>query len=172
MLDQESASQEIDLHMEKLTHIDDDGAVQMVDVTQKEVTTREAVAAGEIKVNKETIDLISRGVMPKGNVLETARLAGIMAAKRTSDIIPLCHPLGLTGIDVSFEILEDQISVEAVVRVSGKTGVEMEALLAASVSLLTVYDMCKAVDKGMLIDNVRLLKKTGGASGDYVRPCE
>jgi cyclic pyranopterin phosphate synthase len=158
--------------MEKLTHIDDDGAVQMVDVTQKELTTREAVAAGEIKVSKETIDLISRGEMPKGNVLETARIAGIMAAKRTSEIIPLCHPLGITGIDVSFEILEAQISVEAVVRVPGKTGVEMEALLAASVSLLTVYDMCKAVDKGMQIDNVRLLKKTGGASGDYVRPCE
>ena len=172
MLAQESASQEIDLHMEKLTHIDDDGAVQMVDVTQKEVTTREAVAAGEIKVSKATIDLISRGEMPKGNVLETARLAGIMAAKRTSEIIPLCHPLGITGIDISLEVSENKISVEAVVRVPGKTGVEMEALLAASVSLLTVYDMCKAVDKGMLIDNVRLLKKTGGASGDYVRPCE
>ncbi len=155
--------------MKKLTHIREDGAVQMVDVTQKEATSREAAAAGEIRMSTETVDLIARGELPKGNVLETARLAGIMAAKRTSEIIPLCHPLGVTGIDISFEVSEDRISVEAVVRVPGKTGVEMEALLAASVSLLTIYDMCKAVDKGMAIGNVRLLRKTGGSSGDFVR---
>ena len=155
--------------MKKLTHIREDGAVQMVDVTQKEATSREAVAAGEIRMSTETVDLIARGELPKGNVLETARLAGIMAAKRTSEIIPLCHPLGVTGIGISFEVSEDRISVEAVVRVPGKTGVEMEALLAASVSLLTIYDMCKAVDKGMAIGNVRLLRKTGGSSGDFVR---
>ena len=155
--------------MKKLTHIREDGAVQMVDVTQKEATSREAVAAGEIRMSTETVDLIARGELPKGNVLETARLAGIMAAKRTSEIIPLCHPLGVTGIGISFEVSEDRISVEAVVRVPGKTGVEMEALLAASVSLLTIYDMCKAVDKGMAIGNVRLLRKTGASSGDFVR---
>ncbi|HCR17119.1 MAG TPA: cyclic pyranopterin monophosphate synthase MoaC [Candidatus Latescibacteria bacterium] len=155
--------------MKKLTHIREDGAVQMVDVTQKEATSREAVAAGEIRMSTETVDLIARGELPKGNVLETARLAGIMAAKRTSEIIPLCHPLGVTGIGISFEVSEDRISVEAVVRVPGKTGVEMEALLAASVSLLTIYDMCKAVDKGMAIGNVRLMWKTGGSSGDFVR---
>ena len=155
--------------MKKLTHIREDGAVQMVDVTKKEATSREAVAAGEIRMSRETVDLIARGELPKGNVLETARLAGIMAAKRTSEIIPLCHPLGVTGIDISFEVSEDRISVEAVVRVPGKTGVEMEALLTASVSLLTIYDMCKAVDKGMAIGNVRLLRKTGGSSGDFVR---
>ena len=155
--------------MKKLTHIREDGAVQMVDVTQKEATSREAVAAGEIRMSTETVDLIARGELPKGNVLETARLAGIMAAKRTSEIIPLCHPLGVTGIGISFEVSEDRISVEAVVRVPGKTGVEMEALLTASVSLLTIYDMCKAVDKGMAIGNVRLMWKTGGSSGDFVR---
>ena len=155
--------------MKKLTHIREDGAVQMVDVTKKEATSREAVAAGEIRMSTETVDLIARGELPKGNVLETARLAGIMAAKRTSEIIPLCHPLGVTGIGISFEVSEDRISVEAVVRVPGKTGVEMEALLAASVSLLTIYDMCKAVDKGMAIGNVRLLRKTGASSGDFVR---
>ena len=155
--------------MKKLTHIREDGAVQMVDVTKKEATSREAVAAGEIRMSRETVDLIARGELPKGNVLETARLAGIMAAKRTSEIIPLCHPLGVTGIDISFEVSEDRISVEVVVRVPGKTGVEMEALLGASVSLLTIYDMCKAVDKGMAIGNVRLMWKTGGSSGDFVR---
>ena len=155
--------------MKKLTHIREDGAVQMVDVTKKEATSWEAVAAGEIRMSRQTVDLIARGELPKGNVLETARLAGIMAAKRTSEIIPLCHPLGVTGIDISFEVSEDRISVEAVVRVPGKTGVEMEALLAASVSLLTIYDMCKAVDKGMAIGNVRLMWKRGGSSGDFVR---
>ena len=155
--------------MDKLTHIDADGAVKMVDVTSKEVTYREAVAAGRILTSKETIDLVSRGELPKGNVLETARLAGVMAAKRTSDLIPLCHPIGITGVDISFEVLDDQISVEVCVRVPGRTGVEMEALTAASVSLLTIYDMCKAVDKGMVIGEVRLLEKSGGSGGDYIR---
>ena len=158
--------------LKKLTHIDEDGAVRMVDVTKKEVTQREAVAAGEIVVSRETIELISRGELPKGNVLETARIAGIMAAKHTSDLIPLCHPLSITGVSVTFEVQDNRIGVETRVRVPGRTGVEMEALAAASISLLTIYDMCKAVDKGMIIENVRLLKKTGGTTGDFIRDQE
>ena len=141
----------------------------MVDVTEKAVTDREAVAGGEIVMDPETARLVSRGALPKGNVLETARIAGIMAAKRTWELIPLCHPVDPTGIDLSFEVGQDRIEAEASVRVTGKTGVEMEALTAVSTALLTIYDMCKAVDKDMAIRNIRLLRKTGGRSGDYVR---
>lgn len=155
--------------MAKLTHIGEDGAVRMVDVTDKAVTEREAVVAGEIAMMPETIRLISQGEMPKGNVLETARIAGIMAAKRTSDIIPLCHPLAITGIDLAFEVFDTRIEARASVRVPDRTGVEMEALTAVSVALLTIYDMCKAADRGMVIGNIRLLKKTGGRSGTFVR---
>lgn len=155
--------------MAKLTHIGDDGAVRMVDVTDKAVTDREAVVAGEIVMQSETVRLISQGEMPKGNVLETARIAGIMAAKRTSDIIPLCHPLAITGIDLTFEVFETRIEARACVRVPDRTGVEMEALTAVSVALLTIYDMCKAVDRGMVIGRIRLLHKSGGRSGTYVR---
>ncbi len=155
--------------MEKLTHIDEDGAVRMVDVTEKAVTDREAVAAGEIRMRAETVRLIGQGDLPKGNVLETARIAGIMAAKQTSDLIPLCHPISITGIDLTFKVDRDRIEATARVRVPDRTGVEMEALSAVGVALLTVYDMCKAVDKGMVIDNLRLLKKTGGRSGTYSR---
>ena len=151
--------------MEKLTHIADDGAVRMVDVTEKAVTDREAVAVGEIRVRPETVRLIGQGDLPKGNVLETARIAGIMAAKQTSDLIPLCHPISITGIDLTFKVDRDRIEATARVRVPDRTGVEMEALSAVSVALLTIYDMCKAVDRGMVIDNLRLLKKTGGRSG-------
>lgn len=156
--------------MAELTHIQEDGSVRMVDVTGKDVTQREAVAAGEIRMQPETVRTITEGRVPKGNVLETARLAGIMAAKRTSDLIPLCHPLNVTGVDVSFERREDGFDVEARVRLPDRTGVEMEALTAASVALLTVYDMCKAADRGMVIGNIRLLHKRGGRSGTYTRP--
>lgn len=155
--------------MAKLTHIGEDGAVHMVDVTDKAVTDREAVVAGEIAMKAETIQLITHGEMPKGNVLETARIAGIMAAKRTSDIIPLCHPLAITGIDLTFEVFDSRIETRAVVRVPDRTGVEMEALTAVSVALLTIYDMCKAVDRGMVIGQIRLLRKSGGRSGTFVR---
>ncbi|MDA0746787.1 MAG: cyclic pyranopterin monophosphate synthase MoaC [bacterium] len=155
--------------MAKLTHISEDGSVQMVDVTGKEITAREAVAGGEILMRPETVQQIAAGSLPKGNVLETARIAGIQAAKRTSDLIPLCHPIAVTGVDLVFEVGQDRILAEARVRVPDRTGVEMEALAAVSVALLTVYDMCKAVDKNMVIGNVRLLKKTGGRSGTYVR---
>ncbi len=149
----------------KLSHVSDDGTVRMVDVTEKPVTSREAVAAGEIRMRPETAGLVAGGSIPKGNVLETARIAGIMAAKRTSDVIPMCHPVAVTGVELTFEVGEDRIGVVAQVRVPDRTGVEMEALTAVSVSLLTIYDMCKAVDKGMVIVNVRLIKKTGGRSG-------
>ncbi len=155
--------------MANLTHIADDGSVKMVDVTDKDLTERVAVAGGEIVIAPETAHLVSRGALPKGNVLETARIAGIMAAKRTWELIPLCHPVDPTGIEVGFEVGPDRIEAEATVRVTGKTGVEMEALTAVSAALLTVYDMCKAVDREMEIRNVRLLRKTGGRSGDYVR---
>ena len=154
--------------MSNLTHIADDGTVRMVDVTEKAVTDRVAVAGGEIVMAPETARMVSGGAMPKGNVMETARIAGIMAAKRTWELIPLCHPVDPTGIELSFEVRQDRIEAEASVRVTGKTGVEMEALTAVSAALLTVYDMCKAVDKDMAIRNIRLLRKTGGRSGDYV----
>ena len=150
--------------MAKLTHVAEDGAVRMVDVTEKGVTDREAVAGGEILMDAQTVRLVSRGVLPKGNVLETARIAGIMAAKRTAEWIPLCHSLSITGIDLRFEVGRERIEATARVRVPGRTGVEMEALTAVSVALLTVYDMCKAVDKGMVIGNIRLLQKRGGRS--------
>ena len=141
----------------------------MVDVTDKAVTQREAVAAGEIRMRPETVRLITEGRIPKGNVLETARIAGIMAAKRTSDLIPLCHPLSITGADIVFDAHEDGFTARASVRVPGRTGVEMEALTAASVALLTIYDMCKAADRDMVIGNVRLLQKSGGRRGTYTR---
>jgi cyclic pyranopterin phosphate synthase len=141
----------------------------MVDVTAKPVTFRQAVARGEILARPETVALAARGLVPKGNVLEAARIAGIMAAKGTGSIIPLCHPLGITGVDVSFVVGRDRIEVEVSVSTAGRTGVEMEALTGTSVALLTIYDMCKAVDKGMVISNVRLIQKTGGRGGVYVR---
>ena len=154
---------------DELTHIDSDGTVRMVDVTEKAVTRREAVAKGEIVMRPETVHLVTAGDLPKGNVLEAARMAGIMAAKRTADLIPLCHPVAITGADLTFEVGRDRIEVTARVRVPDRTGVEMEALTAVGVALLTVYDMCKAVDKGMVIGRIRLEKKTGGRSGTYVR---
>lgn len=153
----------------RLTHLSEDGGLRMVDVTAKPVTFRQAVARGEILARPETVARVAGGLVPKGNVFEAARIAGIMAAKGTGSIIPLCHPLGITGVEVSFAVGRDRIEVEVSVSTAGRTGVEMEALTGTSVALLTIYDMCKAVDKGMVISNVRLAKKTGGRSGVYVR---
>ncbi|MDA0709955.1 MAG: cyclic pyranopterin monophosphate synthase MoaC [bacterium] len=155
--------------MNELTHIGEDGAVKMVDVTDKAVTDREAEVGGRITMKPETVRLIVEGRAKKGNVLETARIAGIMAAKRTWEIIPLCHPISITGIDLTFKVGEAQIDARASVRVPDRTGVEMEALTAVSVALLTIYDMCKAVDRGMIIGDIRLMRKSGGRSGTYVR---
>ena len=156
----------------KLSHVDADGRIAMVDVTEKQVTDRVATARGQITMEPATLDLIIENRIAKGNVIEAARLAGIMAAKRTHDLIPLCHPLLIGKVDINIEAQEDtsMLSVEATVRVSGKTGVEMEALTAVSVACLTIYDMAKAVDRGMTIGNIRLTHKSGGKSGTYTAP--
>jgi cyclic pyranopterin monophosphate synthase len=157
--------------MVDFSHFNESGRAHMVDVTEKHVTAREAVAAGRVLVNRETFELIKTGGMRKGDVLATAQIGGIMGAKRTSDIIPMCHPVFITGVDVQFELDEKNLSVNitATAKCSGVTGVEMEALTAVSIAALTIYDMCKAVQKDMVIDNIRLLKKTGGKSGVYIR---
>lgn len=156
--------------MSKLTHLDDKGEARMVDVTDKAVTEREARAEATIRMQPETLRMIVDGEHPKGDVLATARIAGIMAAKRTHDLIPLCHALNLTSVKVELSPGEDGASVHILTRckLSGQTGVEMEALTAASIAALTLYDMCKAVDKGMVIEGVRLLEKKGGRSGHWV----
>ena len=155
--------------MEKLTHIDEQGNAVMVDVSGKDVTVREASAEGTIFVGAEVLQLIRDSGIAKGDVLAAARIAGIMACKKTSDIIPLCHPLFITKASVDFEILEERQAVKAVctVRCEGKTGVEMEALTGVSAALLTVYDMCKAVSKEMVIGEIHLVKKSGGRSGEF-----
>ena len=157
--------------MSGFTHIDEEGRVRMVDVTEKAPTDRVAVAAGSITMNAETFRQIRDKTVKKGNVLETARIAGVMAAKKTSDLIPMCHPLLLTHIRVDFEPDEgeNRIDIRAEVRLLGQTGVEMEALTAVSAAALTIYDMCKASDKGMVISDIRLLTKSGGKSGLYER---
>ncbi|KKI18193.1 cyclic pyranopterin monophosphate synthase MoaC [Sphingomonas sp. Ag1] len=154
--------------MSRLTHLDEQGAARMVDVGGKTETAREAVAGGRITMSAEARDAIAAGAVAKGDVLAVARIAGIMAAKRTSDLIPLCHPLPLSKVTLDLSIEDDGVSAQAIVATSGRTGVEMEALTAVSAALLTVYDMAKALDKRMTIDNIRLLKKTGGKSGDFV----
>ena len=154
--------------MSKLTHIDEAGAAHMVDVGAKIETMRRAVAETTVSMKAETLKLILDDKLPKGDVLAAVRLAGIMAAKKTSDLIPLCHPLPITSVKIAIEpVSETEIRIEASVKVSGQTGVEMEALTAASVAALTLYDMAKAVDKGMTINNTRLLLKEGGKSGLY-----
>ena len=155
--------------MEQLTHIDEQGNAVMVDVSAKDVTVREATAEGTILVGAEILRLIQENGIAKGDVLAAARIAGIMACKKTSDIIPLCHPLFITKASVDFEILEDRQAIRAVctVRCEGKTGVEMEALTGVSAALLTVYDMCKAVSKEMVIGGIHLVKKSGGRSGEF-----
>ncbi len=153
--------------MSKLTHIDGDGAAHMVDVGDKTETVREARAQGTISMAMETLEAIKANAMKKGDVLATARIAGIMAAKKTSDLIPLCHPLALSKVAVEFEFLDDGIRVQSMAKLTGKTGVEMEALTACSVALLTVYDMSKAMQKDMIMSDIRLLSKSGGKSGNW-----
>jgi cyclic pyranopterin phosphate synthase len=157
--------------MSSLTHIDDEGRVRMVDVTAKAPTVRTAMAGGLISMNAETLDLIQNQKVKKGNVFETARIAGMMAAKKTADLIPMCHPLNITHIQIDFapDAAKNCIGIEATVRAIDQTGVEMEAITAVSVAALTIYDMCKASDKEMTISQIQLLKKTGGKSGTYVR---
>jgi cyclic pyranopterin phosphate synthase len=152
-----------------LTHVDEEGSARMVDVGDKAVTTRTAVASGFVRMSAATVEAIKQHRTPKGDPLEVARLAGIMAAKRTAELIPLCHPLPLNHADVQLEAKGDGIAITATARTDGKTGVEMEALTAASVAALTIYDMCKAIDKAMVITDIRLESKTGGRSGDYKR---
>jgi cyclic pyranopterin phosphate synthase len=156
----------------KLTHFNTAGEAHMVDVGAKAVTQREAVAAGRITMQPETLRLIVEGRHGKGDVLGVARVAGIMAAKKTAELIPLCHPLAITKVEVELEPVEADSAVHcrATVHTSGQTGVEMEALTAVHIALLTVYDMCKAVDRGMVMDAIRLLEKRGGKSGDWLRP--
>ncbi len=154
---------------EGLSHVDEKGNARMVDVADKDVTHRRAVAEAHVAMKPETLAMIVEGRAPKGDVLAVARVAGIMAAKRTSDLIPLCHPLPLTHASVEFEPQEGGVRVTAVAETDGRTGVEMEALTAAGVAALTLYDMCKAVDRGMEIGQLRLLTKSGGASGLWTR---
>jgi cyclic pyranopterin phosphate synthase len=142
------------------SHLDGEGAARMVDVGEKTVVRRTAVAGGFVRMSSETIELLRNTALPKGDALNTARIAGVMAAKKTPELIPLCHGLNLTFVDVEFEVGHDRVSITATTRASDRTGVEMEALTAVSVAALTVYDMCKAVDKGMVIGEVRLLEKT------------
>jgi cyclic pyranopterin phosphate synthase len=155
--------------LNRLTHIDSAGRARMVDVTAKSETSRRAVAESYIRLSRRTLSLLRQGKLPKGNALETARLAGILAAKRTPDLIPLCHPLLLTHVDVEAELCSNGVRFLASVSCTGSTGVEMEALTAASVAALTLYDMVKAVEKGASIERVQLLEKSGGKSGLYIR---
>src|SRR3984885_10563734 len=152
-----------------LSHIDDQGAAHMVDVTEKAASKRTAVAAGSLRTSGQVIELIAAGGLAKGDALATARVAGILAAKRTSDLIPLCHQLALTGVDVDFSVGESDIEITATVRSTDRTGVEMEALTAVSVAGLTLYDMIKAVDPAARIDDIRVLRKQGGKTGTWVR---
>ena len=153
----------------KLTHFDNSGNARMVDVSEKNETARVAVAVSKIKVSRETLELIENGKIGKGDVLGVARIAGIMASKQTSNLIPMCHPLMLTSCNIDYEIdeINSNIKILATVKIVGKTGVEMEALTAVSVCALTIYDMCKAIDKKMVIENTFLLNKTGGKSGEF-----
>ncbi len=157
--------------MSKFTHLDKEGRVRMVDVSDKDATVREAVAQGVFTMQPEIFDLIREEKVKKGNVLETARIAGIQAAKRTAELIPMCHPLSITHVQVDFSPHPEthSIRIEAVVRVVGKTGVEMEALTAVSIAALTIYDMCMSYDRAMTISDLYLLKKSGGKSGTFVR---
>jgi cyclic pyranopterin phosphate synthase len=151
-----------------LSHIGESGAARMVDVGEKAVSSREAVAEGHVRMRPETLSLVLSGNAKKGDVLSAARIAGIMAAKKTADLIPLCHPLALTHVELAIEpVGTDRLKVTATARVAGQTGVEMEALTAVSVACLTIYDMAKAVDRGMEISSIRLLSKSGGKSGDW-----
>lgn len=153
----------------QLSHVDEAGRLKMVDVGQKPITNRTAIASGFVRMTPETLAAIRAHQTPKGDPLEAARLAGIMAAKRTAELIPLCHPLPLTHIDVDLELKSDGVAITSQVTTTAQTGVEMEALTAVSVAALTLYDMCKAIDRGMVIGDIRLEQKTGGQSGDCIR---
>ena len=157
--------------MNRLSHIDEKGKARMVDVTAKEETVREAVAEGMVRMEPSTLRLIESGGMPKGDVFAVARIAGIMAAKKTGGLIPLCHPLPLTGIDIEFacNVKKGEIAIKATVKTVGKTGVEMEAMTAVSVASLTIYDMCKAADRSITLTDLKLLSKKGGKSGTFIR---
>ena len=155
--------------MSNFTHFNEEGRAHMVNVSEKNETKIVAIARGSIKMKKETVDLLKDGLIKKGDVLSVAQIGGIMGVKKTSDLIPMCHNIFITGSDINFNIGEGEIEIEATVSTVGKTGVEMEALTAVTTAALTIYDMCKAVDKDMVIENVRLIKKTGGKSGEYIR---
>ena len=154
---------------QKLTHIDREGRARMVDVTDKTETARVARAEAFVEMSPETVKLLRNHAMPKGDPLETARIAGIQGGKKTSELIPLCHPLPLTHLDISIEIIDSGARIEAIAKTKAETGVEMEAMTAVSVAALTLYDMCKAVEKGISLGPVRLLEKSGGKSGHWVR---
>lgn len=160
---------------QEFTHFNSEGRAHMIDVTEKSVTNRQAIAMGEIRVAPETLEKIRAGTFQKGDVLSVAQIAGIQAAKHTWEIIPLCHPVPLTGIDLSFALIQDsdknscRVEIRAEIHCAAVTGVEMEALTAVSAAALTIYDMCKSVQKDMEIGNIRLVKKTGGKSGDFIR---
>src|SRR5687767_8917786 len=155
---------------DRLTHVDETGAARMVDVTGKDVTTRSATASGRVLVSTEVVALLRGAGVPKGDTLAVARLAGIMGAKQTPSLIPLCHPLAISGVTVDLSVADDAVEISATVRTTDRTGVEMEALTAVSVAALTVIDMVKAVDKGAVITDVRVEAKSGGKSGDWTRP--
>ena len=155
--------------MSKLNHFNESGGAHMVDVSAKDETVRIAVATGRIRMQPETAAVIRNGTAQKGDVLGVAQIAGIMAAKNTPQVIPMCHPLMLTGTDITFDVLDDAVEITATVKTTGKTGVEMEALTAASVAALTIYDMVKAMDRGMIIESIQVESKSGGASGDWQR---
>ncbi|MGB9714932.1 MAG: cyclic pyranopterin monophosphate synthase MoaC [Thermodesulfovibrionales bacterium] len=157
--------------MKNFSHLDKKGRAKMVDVSEKKITKREAVASGSVYMKIETIKLIKDRKLPKGDVFAVAKVAGIMAAKKTSEIIPMCHPLNITLVDINFDLdeKENKVNIESHVKVTGQTGVEMEALTAVSVAALTIYDMCKAVDKEMIISDIMLIEKKGGRSGHFKR---
>ncbi len=156
------------MNQTELTHLSTSGNLKMVDVSNKDRTERVARVSGEIRMDPATVELIATNKSHKGNVLEAARLAGILAAKRTDELIPLCHSINVSSIDITFNLASDRVHTEAAVKVEEKTGVEMEAFTAVSIALLTIYDMCKSVDRGMVISSLRLLEKQGGASGTYI----
>ena len=154
--------------MADLTHLDEHGHARMVDIGKKTATARRAVASGRIRMNNQALSAIRQGDAPKGDVLAAARIAGIMAAKRTGELIPLCHPLSLDSVSVDFSFEDNAIRATATAALTGKTGIEMEAMTAVSIALLTIYDMAKALDKAMVLEQIRLISKTGGKSGDWL----
>jgi cyclic pyranopterin phosphate synthase len=158
--------------MIKLSHFDEEGRARMVDVGDKPITQREAVASGRVIMKRETLKRIKDKEVEKGDVFAVARVAGIMAAKKTSELIPMCHPLAIENVEIAFQEDEEksEVVIRTKVRYTGKTGVEMEALVATAAAALTIYDMCKAIDRGMIISDIKLLKKSGGKSGTFIRP--